>query len=109
MGLPPAVHFSRDFSIYTCFFHPPFVDGPALLPFWLALILGAFFLLPMFITSIYIERAGFHMETHEPDVYTVFPGETAIVRGEIYARIRHPLYFALSRPVIYPSLINPVR
>lgn len=81
---------------YACFFHPLFIDGPALLPSWLAVVLGAFFLLLVPITSVHIERAGFHMETHGLDVYTVFPGETAIVRGEIYAYIRHPLYFALS-------------
>lgn len=81
---------------YACFFHPLFISGPALLPAWLAIALGAFLLLLVPITSVHIERAGFHMETHGLDVYTVFPGETAIVRGEIYAYIRHPLYFALS-------------
>lgn len=81
---------------YACFFHPLFIDGPALLPSWLAVALGAFSLLLVPITSVHIERAGFHMETHGLDVYTVFPGETTIVRAEIYAYIRHPLYFALS-------------
>jgi protein-S-isoprenylcysteine O-methyltransferase Ste14 len=81
---------------YACVFHPLFIDGPALLPTWLALVLGLFFLLLAPITSVHIERSGFHMETHGLDLYTLFPGETAIVRGEIYAYIRHPLYFALS-------------
>jgi hypothetical protein len=36
------------------------------------------------------------METHGLDIYTVFPGETPIGRGEIYAYLRHPLYLALS-------------
>jgi protein-S-isoprenylcysteine O-methyltransferase Ste14 len=81
---------------YACFFHPLFIGGPALLPIWLAIALGVFFLLLVPITSVHIERAGFHMETHGLDVYTIFPGETQVVRGEIYAYIRHPLYFALS-------------
>jgi protein-S-isoprenylcysteine O-methyltransferase Ste14 len=81
---------------YACFFHPLFIGGPALLPSWLAMVLGVFFLLLVPITSVHIERAGFHMETHGLDVYTMFPGETAIVRGEIYGYIRHPLYFALT-------------
>ncbi len=81
---------------YACFFHPLFVDGPALLPTWLATTLGALLLLLVPILAVHIERAGFHMETHGLDIYTVFPGETPIVRGEIYAYIRHPLYLALS-------------
>lgn len=48
------------------------------------------------IISIHIERAGFHMETHGLDLYTVFPEETTIVRGEIYGYVRHPLYLALT-------------
>ena len=81
---------------YACFFHPLFIDGPALLPAWLSIALGVFFVLLVPITSFHIERAGFHMETHGLDIYTLFPQETTIVRGEIYAYIRHPLYFALS-------------
>ena len=81
---------------YACFFHPLFIGGPALLPAWLAIVLGIFFLLLVPLTSVHIERAGFHMETHGMDIYTVFPEETTIVRGEIYAYIRHPLYFALT-------------
>lgn len=81
---------------YACFFHPLFVDGPALLPPWLAIALGALLLLLVPLLSIHIERAGFHMETHGLDLYTVFPGEAPIVRGQIYAYVRHPLYLALS-------------
>lgn len=81
---------------YACFFHPLFVDGPALFPSWLAIVLGIFFLLLCPIAAFHIERAGFHMETHGLDLYTVFPEETTIVRGEIYGYIRHPLYFALT-------------
>jgi protein-S-isoprenylcysteine O-methyltransferase Ste14 len=81
---------------YACFFHPLFISGPALLPAWLAIVLGVLLLLLVPITSVHIERAGFHMETHGLDIYTVFPEEATVVRGEIYAHIRHPLYFALT-------------
>jgi protein-S-isoprenylcysteine O-methyltransferase Ste14 len=81
---------------YACVFHPLFIDGPALLPPWLATIAGVFFVLLCPLAALHIERAGFHMETHGLDLYTVFPEETAIVRGEIYGYIRHPLYFALT-------------
>jgi protein-S-isoprenylcysteine O-methyltransferase Ste14 len=46
--------------------------------------------------AIHIERAGFKMITHGMDLYTVFPEETTIVRGEIYGFIRHPLYLSLT-------------
>ena len=81
---------------YACFFYPLFVDGPTLLPTWLAIVLGVFFLLLCPIIALHIERAGFHMETHGLDLYTVFPEQATIVRGEIYGFIRHPLYLALS-------------
>lgn len=81
---------------YACFFHPLFIGGPALLPTWLALVLGVFLLLLCPIVALHIERAGFHMETHGLDLYTIFPEETTIVRGEIYGYVRHPLYLALA-------------
>jgi protein-S-isoprenylcysteine O-methyltransferase Ste14 len=81
---------------YACFFHPLFIDGPALLPKGLSIALGVLFLLLVPILSLHIERAGFHMETHGLDLYTVFPEETIIVRGEVYGYIRHPLYLALT-------------
>jgi protein-S-isoprenylcysteine O-methyltransferase Ste14 len=80
---------------YACFFHPLFVAGPALLPPWLAILLGVLFLVLFGLTSLHIERAGFQMITHGMDVYTVFPEEATIVHGEIYGFVRHPLYLAL--------------
>lgn len=95
---------------YACFFHPLFVRGPALLPWWLAIGLGILFLLLFLLTSMHIERAGFHMITHGMDVYTVFPDEAPVVYGEIYGYVRHPLYFALSSGCIGLALLrnNPV-
>jgi protein-S-isoprenylcysteine O-methyltransferase Ste14 len=81
---------------YACFFHPLFVSGAVLLPWWLAIGLGVLSLLVMMLANVHIERAGFHMVTHGMDVYTVFPGEATVVYGQIYGYIRHPLYFALT-------------
>jgi protein-S-isoprenylcysteine O-methyltransferase Ste14 len=81
---------------YACFFHPLFVSGSPLLPPWLAIGLGALFLLLMLLASLHIERAGFHMVTHGMDLYTMFPEEGTVVYGKIYGYIRHPLYFALT-------------
>jgi protein-S-isoprenylcysteine O-methyltransferase Ste14 len=80
---------------YACFFHPLFVDGPRLLPPWLAISLAALFLLLTALTSLQIERAGFHTVTHGMDVYTIFPEEATVVRGKIYGYVRHPLYLSL--------------
>jgi len=80
---------------YACFFHPLFVSGPRLLPPWLAISLGVLFLVLTVLTSLHIERAGFHTVTHGMDVYTIFPEEATVVRGEIYGYVRHPLYLSL--------------
>ena len=80
---------------YACFFHPLFVSGPRLLPPWLAIPLGILFLALTVLASLQIERAGFHTVTHGMDVYTVFPEESTVVRGEIYGYVRHPLYLSL--------------
>jgi protein-S-isoprenylcysteine O-methyltransferase Ste14 len=81
---------------YACFFHPLFISGPDLLPSWLSVLLGTAFVALTVLTSLQIERAGFHMETHGLDIYSIFPEEATVVRGQIYAYIRHPLYLALS-------------
>ncbi|MFN2167247.1 MAG: methyltransferase family protein [Anaerolineae bacterium] len=80
---------------YACFFHPLFVAGPRLLPTGLALSLGLLFLALFLLTDLQIERAGFHTVTHGMDVYTIFPEEATVVRGEIYGYVRHPLYLSL--------------
>ncbi len=80
---------------YACFFHPLFVDGSRLLPPWMAIFLGLLFLVLFLLTDLQIERAGFHTVTHGMDVYTIFPEEATVVRGEIYGYVRHPLYLSL--------------
>jgi protein-S-isoprenylcysteine O-methyltransferase Ste14 len=80
---------------YACFFHPLFVHGPALLPLWLAVALGVVCLGLLLLINLRMEQAGFHAVTHGMDVYTLFPEETTVVHGEIYAYVRHPLYLSL--------------
>lgn len=80
---------------YACFFHPLFVSGRPLLPGWLAIALGIFFLVLCLLASMHIERAGFAVVTYGLDLYTLFPEEAPPVYGEIYGYIRHPLYFSL--------------
>ena len=83
------------FTWYACFFHPLFVSGPRLLPLWLAMLLGVVFLALTVLATLQIERAGFHSVTHGMDLYTIFPEEATVVRGEIYGYVRHPLYLSL--------------
>ena len=84
------------FTWYGCFFHPAFIQwGDKLLPIWAQAILAAFFILLMILTNLQIEKAGFSVVTHGMDVFSVFPEETTIVRGEVYSFIRHPLHFSL--------------
>lgn len=90
-------HFMLPYLVtwYAVFFHPLFVGGSVLLPTGVALVLGVLGVALMVLASLQIERAGFHMETHGMDLYTVFPEETTVVHGVIYGYIRHPLCFAL--------------
>ena len=83
-------------SWYALFFHPLFISGIRLLPFLISIIIAIVFLIMFILIAIHIERAGFKMITHGMDLYTVFPEETSIVRGEIYGFIRHPLYLSLT-------------
>ena len=80
---------------YGLFFHPVFLWGTRFVPWWIDLILASFCGFLMVSATIQIEKAGFIMATHGMDVYTIYPEETKIVRGEIYGYIRHPLYFTL--------------
>jgi len=81
---------------YAVFFHPLFITGPILFPFWIALIPAIIFFIMFILVTIHIERAGFKTITHGMDIYTIFPEEATVVRGEIYAYIRHPLYLSLA-------------
>jgi protein-S-isoprenylcysteine O-methyltransferase Ste14 len=91
-------HFILPYLItwYALFFHPLFIQGSPLLPFEVSFIIGLLFLVLFILVSIHIERAGFKTITHGMDIYTIFPEEATIVRGEIYGYIRHPLYLSLT-------------
>ncbi|MFX0064470.1 MAG: methyltransferase family protein [Candidatus Hermodarchaeota archaeon] len=91
-------HFMLPYLVawYALVFHPLFISGPALLPFFVAIIIAIIFFVITILVSIHIERAGFKTITHGMDLYTVFPEEATIVRGEIYAYVRHPLYLSLT-------------
>jgi protein-S-isoprenylcysteine O-methyltransferase Ste14 len=80
---------------YACCFHPLFVGGPHLLPWWIAISLAILLFLIVILTEVQIEKSGFDVTTHGMDIFTIFPEETPPVHGEIYSFIRHPLYFSL--------------
>lgn len=82
---------------YSLFFHPLFISGPIIFSTWLiSIIIGIILFIFFILVDLHIEKAGFKNITHGMDIYTVFPEETTIVRGEIYGYVRHPLYLALS-------------
>lgn len=91
-------HFMLPYLVtwYALFFHPLFINGSPLLPFEVAVFIAILFLLVFILVSIHIERSGFKTIIHGMDIYTVFPEEATIVRGEIYGYIRHPLYLSLT-------------
>jgi protein-S-isoprenylcysteine O-methyltransferase Ste14 len=80
---------------YAACFHPLFVGGPPLLPWWVGIIIAVLLLLMVILTEVQIERSGFDVTTHGLDIFTIFPEETSPVHGEVYSFIRHPLYFTL--------------
>jgi len=77
---------------YACTFHPLLVGGPTLLPFWLAIIVGAFLLSIRPLTAWHIRLSGFDNLGHGLGIYTVFPEEGTAIYSEIYSYIRHPIY-----------------
>lgn len=81
---------------YALFFHPLFIGGTTMFPFVISICFAVFFIIMFILVSLHIERAGFKVITHGMDIYTIFPEETTIVRGEIYGYIRHPLYLSLA-------------
>lgn len=76
----------------ACLFHPLLVEGPALLPVWLAIVLGASLLTMRFLLEWHIHRSGFDEVGHGLTIYMVFPEEGRRVSSEVYSYIRHPMY-----------------
>lgn len=81
---------------YALFFHPLFISHTLLFPFLISIFIAISLFVISVLVNLHIERAGFKVMTHGIDIYTVFPEETTIVRGEIYGYIRHPLCLALA-------------
>ncbi|MBD3216163.1 MAG: hypothetical protein GF311_26355 [Candidatus Lokiarchaeota archaeon] len=88
-------------SWYAIFFHPLFISGTPIFPLWIlpswtSIIIGIVLFVLFILVTLHIERAGFKMMTHGMDIYSIFPEEAPIVRGEIYSYVRHPLYLSLT-------------
>lgn len=77
---------------YACTFHPLLVAGSILLPFWLAIIVGALLFSIRPLTAWHIRFSGFDNVGHGLGIDTVFPEEGTLVSSEIYSHIRHPIY-----------------
>lgn len=77
---------------YAMSFHPLLVGGQPLLPLWIAVVIGVFFLLFRPLTVMHITKAGFDSIGHGFGIYTVYPEEGPHVSSEIYSYIRHPMY-----------------
>jgi len=76
----------------ACIFHTLLIDGPFLLPFWVALIIGIFFILMRFLLEWHLHKAGFDEIGHGLGIYMVFPEDGSSVTSDIYSYIRHPMY-----------------
>lgn len=76
----------------ACIFHTLLISGPALLPLWLAITVGIFFVLIRFLLESHLRKAGFDEIAHGLGIFMVFPEEGISVNSEIYSYIRHPMY-----------------
>ena len=76
---------------FACMFHPILIGGQALLPFWLAILIGVFLLSFRPLTTLHIRKSGFDVG-HGLGIYTVYPEEGSVIHGEIYSYVRHPMY-----------------
>ncbi len=79
-------------TYYACIIHPLLIKGPSLLPFWLAVVIGIFFLPFRPLTTMHINKSGFDNVGHGLGIFTVYPEEGTRIYGEIYSYIRHPMY-----------------
>jgi len=77
---------------YACTLHPLLVGGQALLPLWLAILIGVFLLSVRPLAALHIKKSGFDNVGHGFGIFTVYPEEGTTVSSEIYSYIRHPMY-----------------
>ncbi len=73
-------------------FHVLLVDGPPLMPLWIAIILGIFFLVIRFLFESHIHHSGFDEVGHGQGIFSMFPEEGYRVSSEINSYIRYPMY-----------------
>ena len=73
-------------------FHVLIVEGPALLPLWLAIVFGIFFILMRFLFELHLRNAGFDEIGHGLGIYMLFPEEGHQINSDIYSFVRHPMY-----------------
>ncbi|MFX1358661.1 MAG: methyltransferase family protein [Promethearchaeota archaeon] len=73
-------------------FHVLVVGGATLLPLWIAIILGTFFIFMRFLFEWRLHNSGFEEVGHGLGIYMLFPEEGTQVKSDIYSFIRHPMY-----------------
>lgn len=73
-------------------FHVLIVEGPDLLPLWLAIVIGVFFIFMRFLFEWHLRNSGFNEVGHGLGIYMLFPEEGTQINSYIYSFIRHPMY-----------------
>lgn len=73
-------------------FHVLLVGGAALLPLWLAIVFGIFFIFMRFLFEWHLRNSGFNEVGHGLGIYMLFPEEGYQVKSDVYSFIRHPMY-----------------
>ncbi|MFX0178150.1 MAG: methyltransferase family protein [Candidatus Hodarchaeota archaeon] len=73
-------------------FHVLIVGGATLLPLWIAIVLGVFFIFMRFLFELRLHNSGFEEVGHGLGIYMLFPEEGTQVKSDIYSFIRHPMY-----------------
>ncbi len=73
-------------------FHVLIVEGPALLPLWLAIVFGILFIFMRFLFEWHLRNSGFNEIGHGLGIYMLFPEEGVRIKSGIYSFIRHPMY-----------------
>jgi len=84
-ALPPLI------PMFIGSLHPLFISGPKLMPWWIALPLGAFLVLTFLLSQRPAVTGEFDIKYHLW-MYTIFPENAKLLRTGIYSIIRHQHY-----------------
>ena len=76
----------------ACIFHVLIAEGPALLPLWLTIVFGIFFIFMRFLFEWHLRNSGFNEIGHGLGIYMLFPEEGERIKSDIYSFIRYPMY-----------------